>query len=440
MKLAIAVSIPKIVAVTPAESNQQINVLHLLGHLAVGGVQRTVVSLLPYYNRARYRLSLATVKNIQKWEAWAVHPEVAASRYVHVKDARDNAGIAALARLLQKEKIDILHCHAHFASSVGRQAAILAGTPVVIVHFHSTYAHRRDSIMAAWEKVLWPFTSRGLMVSESTLRAWEELTGLPEDRCTVVWGPLDIHRIRGAMSAECPQLDQTLQGVDRDLPVIASIGRLVPLKRVTDTIEAIRLLKNRGTDVRLVVAGDGPDRENLEEQARSSGLSDRIHFLGEVPEVAPILAKSKAFVLSSIVEGLALCNLEAMACGTPVITTHAGGAPLEVDPGNRFLKVVRPRDPMGIADAIADLIEQRDETERRIALASEAVARFDAGRWYRRIEEIYEEELSRNYLKSHLKWGYGGIFAPGRLGLSRAQWRRLRRRTVAEPEGDYRLD
>jgi len=414
-------------------AGRKITILHLLDHLAMGGVQQCLVTQLRHYAKQRFRALVVTLKKEQTWPLWPDIPEIASSRLALIRHERDNAGIAALAELLRRERVDVLHCHSYFPNTVGRQAALLAGTPVTIAHYYSTYGHRRGSSMAAWERVLLPLTSRALMVSRCVEQAWSALAGLPAPRGTVVQVPLDLEKTRSAAALPSPSVEQALAECSPGWPMICSVGRLVRLKRMADIIEATAILKSRNRPVRLMIAGEGPERPALEEQIRRRGLSDRVRLLGNIDEVGPLLARAAASALASDVEGFGLGYLEAMACGAPVITTPIAGA-TEVDPKGEFLRVVPHRDPSALAEAVCDLLDNPDKTARRIERAARAVERFDCRAWVKRLEAIYTRELRHAWLAKHRPWGYGGRLAKGRLLAERLRWRLLRWKGLAHKD------
>ncbi|MCX7013584.1 MAG: glycosyltransferase, partial [Candidatus Sumerlaeota bacterium] len=221
-------------------SDRRITVFRLVDHMGLGGVQNSVVSYLRHCDRARYRVVVGALQKKEPWAAWRDAPEIAAARLVRVRHARDTAGIRALANVLRDEKIDILHCHSYYPNTVGRQAALLAGTPVVLAHFHNTYEHRRDARMAAWETVLWPFTSRGLMVSERAREFWADLTRCStqaapapptNERTTIVNVPIDGENLRAGLDRPTPELERALAECHPDWPMICSVGRLHAHKR-----------------------------------------------------------------------------------------------------------------------------------------------------------------------------------------------------------------
>jgi glycosyltransferase involved in cell wall biosynthesis len=133
---------------------------------------------------------------------------------------------------------------------------------------------------------------------------------------------------------------------------LLAVGHLVPVKGQELILKALLLLPG----VRLVVAGDGPDRQMLEELARSLGVQDRVEFLGAVPQAAlrEHYGAADALVLASSREGWANVLLESMACGTPVVASRVYGTP-EVVAAPEAGVLMRERTPQGVADAVTAL-------------------------------------------------------------------------------------
>lgn len=108
-----------------------------------------------------------------------------------------------------------------------------------------------------------------------------------------------------------------------DINTVAFIGRLVPLKRVTDILTAISLAKNR--EITLQVIGDGPLRKSLEDQVAGLGISSRVKFLGFREDALDLLSRTSALILPSTTEGTPRTAMEAMAMGIPVIGSDIPG-------------------------------------------------------------------------------------------------------------------
>jgi glycosyltransferase involved in cell wall biosynthesis len=113
-------------------------------------------------------------------------------------------------------------------------------------------------------------------------------------------------------------------GFDDTEKLVLYAGRLSPEKGVDFLIQSCALL-NRSTQAKLLIAGDGPERERLQEVARTAGLADRILWYGSIDNVLPYLQASDVFVMPSQFEGLSNALLEAMACELPVIATDVTG-------------------------------------------------------------------------------------------------------------------
>jgi colanic acid/amylovoran biosynthesis glycosyltransferase len=134
-------------------------------------------------------------------------------------------------------------------------------------------------------------------------------------------------------------------------------ARLSPEKGLTFAIEALRLLLDKGFDLELVLAGDGPSKAHLQALTHRLGLSDRVKFVGFLTEDEVIneLQVSDLFVLPSFVEGVPVSAMEAMAIGVPVIATNIAGTSELIEDRKTGL-LVRPSDAEALADAVVTMI------------------------------------------------------------------------------------
>lgn len=142
---------------------------------------------------------------------------------------------------------------------------------------------------------------------------------------------------------------------------IATVCRLVPWKGVDRLIDNLRYL----SEVRLVVAGDGPEKAVLQQQAHTQGVADRVIFLGQVskPKVRALLEASDIFILNSGYEGLPHVVLEAMAAGVPVIATDVGGTGEVVKHDHTGL-LITFGDNESLLNAVLRLLSDHDTCQR----------------------------------------------------------------------------
>jgi len=136
-------------------------------------------------------------------------------------------------------------------------------------------------------------------------------------------------------------------------PVVLAAGRLTAQKDFPTLLRAFaRLVPER--DLRLMILGEGPDRAALEAEIEALGLGDRVALLGFQANPFSYMARARLFVLSSAWEGLPGVLIQAMACGTPVVSTDCPSGPREVLEGGRLGPLV----PVGDAEALARAIMQ----------------------------------------------------------------------------------
>jgi len=139
------------------------------------------------------------------------------------------------------------------------------------------------------------------------------------------------------------------------------VGRLVAAKGQRILLEAVRQLLAEGRPVRVGLAGDGPDRKQLERFSEENGLSDHVVFHGAVShhQVREFCSQAHAFVLPSFAEGIPVALMEAMAMEVPCISTSIAGIPELIEPGKNGV-LVAPSDTEGLARAVGKLMDYDD--------------------------------------------------------------------------------
>jgi glycosyltransferase involved in cell wall biosynthesis len=163
---------------------------------------------------------------------------------------------------------------------------------------------------------------------------------------------------------------------------IICVGRLSPEKAQSGLIDAFATLAARHPGWRLVLVGDGPDRQALEQQVERSGLGDRVEFVGRLPERATLvaIARSDLLVLPSFMEGLPVVLMEAMALGVPVVSSNVAGIPELIDHGTTGL-LFPASDWNALSAAIERMITDPAQGRQMAAMAKQRIAaEFDINR------------------------------------------------------------
>ena len=176
-------------------------------------------------------------------------------------------------------------------------------------------------------------------------------------------------------------------------PVLMHISNFRAVKRVRDVVKIFAQV-NEELPSRLVMIGDGPDRAGAEEEVRHLKLEDRVHFLGKIESVAPLLASADLFLLPSASESFGLSALEALASGVPVVGTDAGGVPEVVINGETGI-LCPVGDVNGMACAALGILGDADRWQAMSARgAADARARFSLNEIVSKYEHLYTTSLA----------------------------------------------
>jgi glycosyltransferase involved in cell wall biosynthesis len=211
----------------------------------------------------------------------------------------------------------------------------------------------------------------------------------------------DLRRVFGFTPTECCVIPNGVRipaepvdlAATRAAPVIGWIGRMVPIKDLPLLLDAVAALPPALSHVRLLLVGDGPEREACERRAREAGIAARVEWAGFVDDPGAALARMSVFALPSRHEGLPLAMLEAMAAGVPCVVAAVGGIPAAIgDSGAATL--VSERTPAAWAAALARVLGDPAEAARSGRSARARVAdHFTLERCAERYLGVYRASL-----------------------------------------------
>ena len=210
----------------------------------------------------------------------------------------------------------------------------------------------------------------GLLAVSQALAGDMAGLGIPPDKITIHYTGLDRERFCPSprRNARAKLSIHGLLGCDAERPLLVTVGALIDRKGQAFVIRALPHVP----DAMLAFVGTGPDEAPLRQLAADLGVADRVAFLGSLDHewLPVVLAAANAMVLPSASEGLANAWVEALACGTPLVITDAGGA-RELVPDDGAGRLVQ-RDPAAIAKAVHSLLANPPDPHK----VSETVARF----------------------------------------------------------------
>jgi len=227
-------------------------------------------------------------------------------------------------------------------------------------------------------------------VSSAVLRGVLE-DGMPKDRTRVVHCGQDISRLETGSATEL----RSELGIPQGAIVVASIGSLIRRKGFDILLRAASRLGS-SVDVRVLVVGEGPERQNLEALARELAIDGSVSFLGERGDVGAILRDAVDIVVSAArSEAFGLTLVEAGGCRLPVIAPAVDGIPEVVVDGENGL-LIAPEDEVELAAAITRLATDRGLRERLGHAGRKRVeTHFSIRRYVDEMQSIYDELLAR---------------------------------------------
>jgi glycosyltransferase involved in cell wall biosynthesis len=232
------------------------------------------------------------------------------------------------------------------------------------------------------------FVAVSAAVADSIARRF----GVRRDRIVTIPNGIDVDRY--PTDAGRDEVRASIGIGPMDTAVI-SVAKLYPQKGQLVLVDAMRGVMAGRDNVHLVLAGDGPERSAVEDAVLATGLSERIHVLGERGDVGALLAASDVFVLASLWEGLPVALLEAMASRLPVVATAVAGSSQVIE--HRVSGIlVPPGDPEALTRAIGEVCDHPELAERLSLAGRERVVRaFSAGAQAAAHAELYTRLAAR---------------------------------------------
>lgn len=332
-----------------------------LPDLSGGGAERLHIQLAPLLMQAG--LAPYFLLDVRRGQLLDAVPEACP---VAILDApRQLAALPKLVQYLRSKRPDVLIANMEHMNVMAILARAIARVPTrIIVCQHNSFSEQAKR--AGWQWRILPALYRRLLpradaivaVSHGVATDLSERCGITPSRITVIHnGLVDA----GFDDRAAGEPDHRWFG--EALPVIVAMGRLVAQKDFATLIRGFASIADR-TDARLIILGEGPERAALQAMIDAAGLNQRIDLHGFVDNPLPWLRRAAMFVLSSRFEGFGNVLVEALACGTPVVSTDCPHGPSEILEGGTYGTLAPVGDAQALGEAMLATVAEKPDPER----------------------------------------------------------------------------
>lgn len=341
------------------------HICHIITKPELGGAQLTTLNLVSELSKqARYEISFISsdsgllvldfikIPNVKKF--------LLSSLKRNIDPIRDILNLYKMYRILKTQKCELVHTHSSKAGILGRLAARIARTRVVVHTIHGWSFNEYQNILVKrffiiLERIAALWSTKIICVSERDIATGLKYRIANKDKFALIrYGILieefqnsnvDIYRKR------------TEFGITNQGPIVAMISCLKPQKSPLDYIRAISIVQKDIPKANFLIIGDGILRPKVLKLANTLGLDSSLLFKGWRRDIPEIMSVIDVLVLSSLWEGFPVVFLEAMASGKPVIATDVGGAKEVIRDGiDGFL--VPPKDYKSLAEKIKTILTE----------------------------------------------------------------------------------
>lgn len=370
---------------------KKIKLLQITHDLAIGGLQQVVVNLCRSIDREKFDVSVLCLRYLGEFVPQIEELGIKVIFLPQREDGRtDHFAFLKVAKVLEDEKIDIIHTHNTQPFFDGTLAAILKRVKAVIHTDHCrAFPDKKRYMFAEW--LVSHYASKVVGVSDHTSENLVKYEHISRKKIVTIPNGIDetIYEIDVNRDAKKKEL-----GIERDGFIIGLGVRLSKQKGITYLIKAMPAIINEFPEITLVIAGDGSEKDNLVKEAEKLGVLDHMIFTGPRLDVSELLKLFDLYVLPSIFEGLPMVLLEAMAAGCPIVATDVGGNSTAIthrDNGS----LVKSEDPDAFATEVVAVLKDEILRKQYVSKSHKLMKeKFSASIMAKEYEKLYLEALN----------------------------------------------
>lgn len=365
-------------------------VLFFIYQLGAGGAARTMLNIVNHLDRDSFEPIFVTLNYDGSYERY-LNKDI---KFIKLHTKRLRSAILPLARLIRKEKVDlvfstipnynivaILARILSFtrAKNIVREAAFLGGTPL-------------SNMKLRLVGLLYKFTSRVISLSKGVKENIMLRYKVASDRITVIYNPVDVSVIK--QNVKDGNISEEHQKIfDGQSKVIITAGRLVNDKDHKTLINAFSKVQER-VNAKLVILGEGELEEQLKKQVKELNLEEKVFFLGFMENPYIYFSQADLFVLSSLREGFGHVLAEALATGVPIVSTDCKPGAVEVLNNGEFGRLCEISNAHDMAEKLYEVLTMSDQ-EKSVMINKGLIraSEFDAQEIVKQYEDIFRQTL-----------------------------------------------
>ena len=359
---------------------------YVIKEMEVGGSQTHLMQVLRLLDRTRFEPVLycltgkGALLDATRALGVPIYTPAAASSF---KGFGLIGRVAALARALRQDRIDIVHNYLLRANLVGSISARLARVPVVLCSKRGCHWRRGFELVGA---KIGNALADSVMVNADAVRDFVHGNeGCPREKMAVIPSGVDTDRFQPLRPAQF----KARLGLPTDRLIVGVVTRMRVRKGVEEFIRAIGEVRETRPEVHGVIVGEVSLDDELQKLVRALQLESHLSLLGRRSDMPEVFSAFDVFVLSSHDEGMSNAILEAMAMEKPVVATDVGGTGEVVRHGHSGL-LVPPKDPHALAVAVSEVLAQPARAHEMGRLGRRIVEEgFSAHAMVRQMEQLY---------------------------------------------------
>jgi N-acetyl-alpha-D-glucosaminyl L-malate synthase BshA len=363
----------------------------------VGGAELQMFLLAKFLDKKKFTpiLACSSYTSLDRWCENFIKEGIKVLR-LNVKHKHDPKHFFELRRIIKEEKIDLLHAHVWNPASCryAFSAASSRKIPIVTTE-HDPF--KLSLIKNIFKKNSLKKTKTVVTVSAANQKVLKELYPEFKGKFVVIPNGIDTtwwhSQFLRFTDLDRKKIKEELFLANENSLIIISVAELHERKGLKYLIEAIPEVSAKFPNIKLVIVGEGPERNELEKLVKKLGIENHVTLTGRQKEIPKLLKCADIFVLPSRREAFGLVILEAMITGLPVIASATGGIP-EIITDKKTGILVEPKNSAEISAALIDLIAHPEKRQKLSAAGEKLVhEKFEAKKMAEEYEKIYEEYL-----------------------------------------------